>query len=798
MKVNFIVRSFPATEGQDFTPVAGTVTFQPGETDKVIAVPVIGDLVDEPEESFSLHLSGPQNARLSDSVAKIVITDNDPPPSISIPDVTAAEGNSTFNPEPVNFNVTLSAPSAFTVSVDFTVVSGTATVNDDFNFGQGTLTFQPGQTTRAITVSLRGDVTHEPNETFFVNLSNPVNATIADNQGQGTILNDDPVPAITIFDGTGSEQTGIDSTTLVGVRLSNPSSQTITVNFATADGTAAAGSDYVSSTGTVTFNPGEPQKDITITIKDDLIDEALETFFVNLSNPVNATISDAQAMRQIVDNDGPTISINDVSVVEGQGGPRTAASFTISLSAASPETILLRAATANGTAVSNVFPPDFQGVSNGFIFIPAGATSTTFTVFVNPDVMIEPDETFFVNLSQPQGGTIADGQGMGTIINDDVTSVQFSAAATSVSESAGSVQVTVTRVGSLAGTFVANYQTVDGTAFERSDYNSSLATLQFEPNETTKTITIFITDDALVEGPENFFVVLSGPNGSPTNQPSFIDVTINSDDAFPGANPIDDTAFFVRQHYRDFLNRDPDDAGFEFWKNEIEQCGADASCREVKRINVSAAFFLSIEFQETGYLAYRFSKAAFGDSTSPGVPGTVPIIRLRTFQADSQRMGQGFRVGIGDWQQQLELNKQAYALEFVQRTQFIVVFPTSMTAEEFVAKLELNTGAALSADEKAQLIAILGSTPSDINKRAQVVRAVAEDADLRQAELNRAFVLMQYYGYLRRNPDDAPDFSFAGWKFWLDKLNQFNGNFVDAEMVKAFLSSIEYRQRFGQ
>jgi hypothetical protein len=354
------------------------------------------------------------------------------------------------------------------------------------------------------------------------------------------------------------------------------------------------------------------------------------------------------------------------------------------------------------------------------------------------------------------------------------------------------------RVGDLSGVFTAAYTTSDDTASERSDYNAAVGTLRFEPDETSKTITVFITNDALVENTEGFFIALSGAAGGATNAPSLLFVTLNSDDAVPGPNPIDASTFFVRQHYRDFLSRDPDAEGLAFWTNEIEQCGADAQCREVKRINVSAAFFLSIEFQETGYLAYRTYKAAYGDATSTDVPGTVPVIRLNEFLSDAQRIGQGVQVNVGDWEKQLEANKSAYALEFVRRARFLTAFPVAMTAEEFVTKLGQNTGAALSSEEKSVLISTLGATPADAAKRAQVLRAVAEDADLRRAELNRAFVLMQYFGYLRRNPNDPQDTNFGGWKFWLDKLEQFNGNFVEAEMVKAFITSTEYRQRFGQ
>ena len=223
-------------------------------------------------------------------------------------------------------------------------------------------------------------------------------------------------------------------------------------------------------------------------------------------------------------------------------------------------------------------------------------------------------------------------------------------------------------------------------------------------------------------------------------------------------------------------------------------------CREVKRINVSAAFFLSIEFQQTGYLVYRTFKAAYGDSLSLNVPGTIPITRFNDFLSDTRIIGDGVVVGQGNWEEKLEANKQAYALEFVQRARFTTAFPTTMTADQFVAKLIQNAGVTLTTGERDQLISTLGATPADASRRAQVLRSVAENQQLRQAELNRAFVLMEYFGYLRRNPDAAPEatLNYAGWKFWLDKLNEFSGNYVEAEMVKAFISSDEYRKRFGQ
>jgi hypothetical protein len=268
----------------------------------------------------------------------------------------------------------------------------------------------------------------------------------------------------------------------------------------------------------------------------------------------------------------------------------------------------------------------------------------------------------------------------------------------------------------------------------------------------------------------------------------------------PGAgtlNQIDDAQFFVRQHYGDFLNREPDADGLAFWTNEILSCGSDAQCISAKRISVSAAYFLSIEFQQTGYLVYRFYKASYGNL--PGAP--VPIHRSE-FLPDTQQIGQGVIVNQTGWETVLENNKQAFAAVFVQRSRFTSTYPTSMTPEAFVDTLFANAGVTPSANDRATAINEFSSatTTADVAARARVLRRVAENSTLAQQEFNRAFVLMQYFGYLRRNPNDPPELglNFDGYNFWLNKLNQFNGNFIQAEMVKAFISSTEYRSRFGQ
>ncbi|MDQ3802599.1 MAG: DUF4214 domain-containing protein [Acidobacteriota bacterium] len=255
-----------------------------------------------------------------------------------------------------------------------------------------------------------------------------------------------------------------------------------------------------------------------------------------------------------------------------------------------------------------------------------------------------------------------------------------------------------------------------------------------------------------------------------------------------------DSEDFVTQHYRDFLGREPDPAGLQFWTNEIESCGADAQCREIKRINVSAAFFLSIEFQETGYLVYRTYKAAFGNM--PGAP--VPL-RLGEFLPDKQEISRGVIIGQPGANALLEQNKAAYFDAFVRRERFTDAYPTTLTPEQYVDALNANTGGTLTAEERQAAIGEFAGAAStaDVGARARALRRVAENAEFARREKNRAFVLMEYFGYLRRNPNDAPDTGFGGYFFWLNKLNQFGGNFVQAEMVKAFIVSIEYQRRFG-
>ncbi len=357
--------------------------------------------------------------------------------------------------------------------------------------------------------------------------------------------------------------------------------------------------------------------------------------------------------------------------------------------------------------------------------------------------------------------------------------LKFSPVGYNVSESAGSVQITVNRSGELNEAVTVRYATSAGNADARNDYTDAFGQLSFAPGETNKTIAILLTDDGYVEGAESFYVDLFDLTGNAIlgNSPAAA-VTIGDNDTSSVGNPIDNSEFFVRQHYHDFFNREPDAAGLAFWVNNIEACGTDAGCREIKRVDTSAAFFLSMEFQDTGFYIYRLHSGAL---MFP--PNYVDFTR------DSQDISRGLVVGAAGWEALLEANTQKFTEEFVTRPRFKVLYPDGLTAEQYVDGLYVRLLVTPPPAERAQALAAFGT--GDTAGRARALRIVTNNADYKKYVFNTSFVAMQYYGYLRR------DIDFDGFVFWYNKLQQFNGDFRRAEMVKAFITSGEYRQRFG-
>ena len=371
-------------------------------------------------------------------------------------------------------------------------------------------------------------------------------------------------------------------------------------------------------------------------------------------------------------------------------------------------------------------------------------------------------------------------------------SFQFEQPVYSVQEDITSTSVTVVRTGNTATAVSVDFATADGTATQKQDFTVARGTLNFAPGEVSKTIPLLISEDSKVEGTETFSVSLSNPAGGAIGTTGTASLQITDDVLEPVANVNDDPATFIGQHYDDFLNRQHDPAGLAFWVSTITSCGADQQCIDVKRINASAAFFLSIEFQQTSFFVLRLQRAAFGRKSDTAVT-RLPYLE---FVRDARRVSNGVIIGQAGAEQQLESNKQAYATDIVNSSAFVSRFPLTLIAAQYVDAVISSAMVTPTAAERQSAIDAFGA--GGTAGRVAALRSVTDSTSLTNADFNPAFVLLQYYGYLRRNPTDAPDNNDDGYQFWLTKLNQFNGNFIDAEMVKAFLLSVEYRNRFGQ
>jgi hypothetical protein len=306
VSVDYATSDETATAGQDYKTSSGTLNFANGQTSMTFAVPVLDDMLDEADETVALTLSNPTGGAIlgMTSAATLTIIDNDPPPALSINDVAVAEGNS--GPTNTVFTVTLSVASGRTVTVQYATADRTATAGSDYVATSGTLTFDPGQTSKTITVLVNGDTNFEPDETFTVHLSNASNATIAVADGKGTIVNDDPAPSFSIDNVTQYEGNAGTTPYVFTVTKTGSTAVSATVSFATQDGTATtADNDYQSSAGTLAFAPTDTSKTITVLVNGDTLMEPDETFTVHLGNANNASIAIGDGTGTIA-NDDPT------------------------------------------------------------------------------------------------------------------------------------------------------------------------------------------------------------------------------------------------------------------------------------------------------------------------------------------------------------------------------------------------------------------------------------------------------------------------------------------------------------
>jgi hypothetical protein len=530
LQVSWATASGSATAPADFTASSGTVTLTKASASKVVSVPVIGDALNEANETFVVNLTNLVGSpgTIGDAQAVATITDNDPVPVLSVNDVSVAEGNA--GTTTAAFTVTLSAASGRAVTFNWATTAGSATAGTDYVAASGSRTMAAGATSATVGITVNGDALEELDETFGITLSTPGNATIGDGSGLATITDDDPAPALSVNNVPVTEGNAGTTTATFTVTLSAASSKTVTIDWTTLDGSAIQPGDYAAASGTLTFVPGDASETIGVAVKGDVIDEANETFGITLSNPGNATIADGSGLGTITDDDAaPTLSVDDVTVTEGDAGTSTA-TFTVSLSSVSSNPVTFDWATAAGSATAG---PDYVA-ANGSRTIAAGSTTATFSVTVNGDVVDEANETYGVTLSNPVNATIADGSGLGTITDDDAAPI-LSVDDVSVTEgNAGTATATFTvSLSTASGRAVTfDWATSLGSATAGTDYVAASGSRTIAAGATTASFSVTVNGDVVDELDETFGIALSNPGNATIADGSGLG-TITDDDAAP-------------------------------------------------------------------------------------------------------------------------------------------------------------------------------------------------------------------------------------------------------------------------
>jgi hypothetical protein len=587
---------------------------------------------------------------------------------------------------------------------------------------------------------------------------------------------------------------------------------TVTVNYATDGGTATPGSDYTATSGTLTFAPGERTKTFTVAVTDDNLYEpgALETIGLTLSAPTgDGTVlgSLSTATLTIQDNEfRPSLYVpNIVSVTEGQSDTTTT-QFVVRLSNASTQVISVGYATADGSAKAD---SDYVATSGTLTFQP-GEVEKSISLQIKGDAVAEGEERFAINFSNPVNLHLPSGSIIVIITADDRPLIQFGAAEFTVSEGEVRATITVTRSGPSGEPATVDYQTLDnqadvpcdptikrpdgslypqGAAFARCDYATTLDTLRFAPGENQKTFTIPLVNDSHVEPQEAVSLRLTTPAGATLGTRSNAVLFITDNDTADQTNPVDAHDFFVRMHYLDFLSREPEADGLAVWMKVLADC-PNAFNRDEKnpsaacdRNIVSSSFFRSLEFQLKGYFVYRFYRVALNRRPS-----------YVEFVTDMRRIS-------GQTAEEVYSKRRAFTDAWVLRPDHLTIHG-ARNGTEFVNALlspynltAINTPDPANPDGDAyvrltreELIAALDAAPPRLTK-AQVLRAVVQSREVDEAEYNGAFVAMQYYGYLRRAPEQS------GYDAWLRVITRGDGFRV---MVDGFMNSTEYRLRFGK
>ncbi len=503
-----------ATAGRDYASTAGTLTFNPGDTTKIITVSVLGSTAYNPSPTFTVNLSSPTNASIGTTLAVGTITSANAAPKFTISTPAAVVRPTTGTVDDV-FTVTLTGPTELYAAVNYSTTDGTGTTGAkagvDYASTIGQVVFPLGATSETITVPILGNTTSTGTQNFSLTLKTPTNATIQSGSGvaTGAIIDSVATPSFSVNDVSVPEvfPASVTTAAVFTVSLGAPLMQQSTVAYATADGTATVSNGaYVAKSGILTFAPGVVTQPVTVIVNGDTLPQPATSFFLNLSNPTGgSSIADGQGVATVAP---PALTIDDVTQTIATSGV-TNFVFSVTLTGAVPDQVTVGYATANQTAIAGT---DYVAQSGILTFSP-GVTTQNITVPVFGSAVFSADKTFLVNLSSPTGGVgVARAQAIGTIHNPNVNGLTVSNI-TVLQPDSGQVNAVFTVILPVASAqqVTVQYATTDGTAHTPTDYLATAGTLTFAPGITTQLVTVVVNGNATAHPDQTFLLNLSNP-----------------------------------------------------------------------------------------------------------------------------------------------------------------------------------------------------------------------------------------------------------------------------------------------
>ncbi len=501
--VNYATSNLTAIAGNDYSPLNGTLTFNPGQTTLPLTTTILDDSLDELNETFVVTLSSPINAVLgaTNPTTVTIIDDDVPATNFSTPAYTVNEGSGS-----AMFTVTLTIVPIAPVTVNYASGNGTAISGSDYGTTSGSLTFPIGSTMMTFTVPISDDNLAELNETFIVTLSNPSSAVLGTTTTATMTIVDNEKPLVQFSSGNFTATEGISATAWLTVTLNMQATYPITVSYATADGTAFAPADYLTTNGTLAFAPFSTSKNFTISLTNDFINEVNKTF---TTSPISATLGViSKTVVTIIDDDIPKITFISTTQIVTEGVGTVLITVTMDLTAASSVTV-----NYNTNGVSAFGGSDYTPLSSNLTFSP-NQTVTTFTVSIIDDLAPELIESFTINLSNPSSNAMLGITPSTTIaiIDDEPPTLYFATNVFFVTEGITMAAFSVRLAPTTTYTVTVNYETINDTALDSEDYITSSGIITFTPGNTNQTFSVPITDDALIEWSETFTILLSSPS----------------------------------------------------------------------------------------------------------------------------------------------------------------------------------------------------------------------------------------------------------------------------------------------